>query len=134
MKVSFDFDGCLGDNKFVQLICKVFQSAGHEVFIITSRDAQMENRDLWKLASEFSIPKENIHMTNGTLKVHKFMELGMDLHFDNSFDEVAAINDMFEGNQPFKKSCDMPAFLTNFDSEEMGFIHNFVVNTKMDIS
>ena len=42
MKISFDFDGCLGDNKFVQLICKVFQSAGHEVFIITSRDPQME--------------------------------------------------------------------------------------------
>jgi len=128
MKVSFDFDGCLGDNKFVQLICKVFQSAGHEVFIITSRDAQMENRDLWKLASEFSIPKENIHMTNGTLKVHKFMELGMDLHFDNSHDEVSAINDMFEGNNPMQKSPDMPAFLTNFDSEEMGYIYNYINN------
>ena len=58
MKVSFDFDGCLGDNKFVQLICKVFQSAGHEVFIITSRDAQMENRDLWKLASELAYLKK----------------------------------------------------------------------------
>ena len=42
MKVSFDFDGCLGDNKFVQLICKVFQSVGHEVFIITSRDPKIQ--------------------------------------------------------------------------------------------
>ena len=130
MKVSFDFDGCLGDNKFVQLICKVFQSAGHEVFIITSRDPQMVNLDVWKLASEFNIPTENVHMTNGTLKVHKFMELGMDLHFDNSHDEVSAINDMFEGNNPMQKSPDMPAFLTNFDSEEIGYIYNFINNTK----
>jgi uncharacterized HAD superfamily protein len=122
MKVSFDFDGCLGDNKFVQLICKVFQSAGHEVFIITSRDPQMGNRDVWKLAEEFKIPFENVHMTNGSLKVHKFMELGMDLHFDNSFDEIVAINDMF------KKSDDMPAILTNFDTEEMSFIYNYTNN------
>jgi hypothetical protein len=128
MKVSFDFDGCLGDNKFVQLICKTFQSVGHEVFIITSRDPQMGNRDVWKLAEEFKIPFENVHMTNGSLKVHKFMELGMDLHFDNSFDEVLVINDMFEGNNPMSKSPDMPAILTNFDTEEMGFIYNYINN------
>ena len=122
MKISFDFDGCLGDNKFIQLICKVFQSAGHEVFIITSRDPQMGNRDVWKLAEEFKIPFENVHMTNGSLKVHTFMILGIDLHFDNSFDEIVAINDMF------KKSDDMPAILTNFDTEEMGFIYNYTNN------
>jgi|688.fasta_scaffold398573_2 uncharacterized HAD superfamily protein len=122
MKVSFDFDGCLGDNKFVQLICKVFQSAGHDVYILTSRDPQMENRDVWKLAEEFKIPFENVHMTNGSLKVHTFMILGIDLHFDNSFDEIVAINDMF------KKSDDMPAILTNFDTEEMGFIYNYTNN------
>jgi uncharacterized HAD superfamily protein len=122
MKVSFDFDGCVGDNKFVQLICKVFQSGGHEVFIITSRDPQLDNRDVWKLAEDFKIPFERVHMTNGSLKVHKFMELGMDLHFDNTFDEVVAINDMF------KKSDDMPAILTNFDTEEMSFIYNYTNN------
>jgi uncharacterized HAD superfamily protein len=122
VKISFDFDGCLGDNKFIQLICKVFQSAGHEVFIITSRDPQMGNRDVWKLAEEFKIPFENVHMTNGSLKVHTFMILGIDLHFDNSFDEIVAINDMF------KKSDDMPAILTNFDTEEMGFIYNYTNN------
>lgn len=126
MKISFDFDGCLGDNKFVQLICKVFQSSGYDVFIITSRDPQMENRDVWKLAEEFKIPFERVHMTNGSLKVHKFMELGMDLHFDNSFDEVVAINDMFEGNNPMSKSSDMPAILTNFDTEEMSYIYNYI--------
>jgi hypothetical protein len=128
MKVSFDFDGCLGDNKFVQLICKVFQSAGHDVFIITSRDPQLENRDVWKLAKEFNIPGENVHMTNGTLKVHTFMDLGIDMHFDNSFDEIVAINDLFTGDSPIKKSDNLPGILTNFDTEEMSYIYNFINN------
>jgi hypothetical protein len=67
-------------------------------------------------------------MTNGTLKVHAFMEHGMDLHFDNSFDEIVAINDMFVGNSPISKSDDMPAILTNFDTEEMSYIYNFINN------
>jgi hypothetical protein len=120
MKVSFDFDGCLVDNKFVQMICKLFQSSGHDIFIITSRDPKLSNQDLWKLAQDFGISCENIHLTDGTLKFHKFMELGIDLHFDNSFDEVVAINDMFEG------SDNLPAILTNFNSEEMSYIYNFV--------
>lgn len=120
MKVSFDFDGCLVDNKWIQMICKLFQSSGHDIFIITSRDPKLPNLDLWKLAQDLNISSENIHLTNGSLKVHMFMELGIDLHFDNSFDEVVAINDMFEG------SDNLPAILTNFNSEEMGYIYNFV--------
>ena len=120
MKVSFDFDGCLVDNKCVQMICKLFQSSGHDIFIITSRDPKLPNLDLWKLVQDFQISSENVHLTNGSLKVHMFMELGIDLHFDNSFDEVVAINDMFEG------SDNLPAILTNFNSEEMGYIYNFV--------
>jgi hypothetical protein len=128
MKISFDFDGCLGDNKFVQLICKVFQSAGHDVYILTSRDPKMENRDVWKLAKEFNIPDENVHMTNGTLKVHTFMDLGIDMHFDNSFDEIVAINDLFIGTSPIQKSDNLPGILTNFDTEEMSYIYNFINN------
>jgi acid phosphatase class B len=128
MKISFDFDGCLGDNKFVQLICKVFQSAGHDVFILTSRDPQMKNLDVWKLADDFDILKENVIMTNGTMKVHKFLELGIDIHFDNSFDEIVAINDLFTGDSPIKKSDNLPGILTNFDTEEMSYIYNFINN------
>lgn len=126
MKVSFDFDGCLGDNKFVQMICKLFISSGQDVFILTSRDPQMANLDVWKLADDFGIPKENVIMTNGTMKVHKFLELGIDIHFDNSFDEIVAINDLFTGDSPIRKLENLPGILTNFDSEEMGFIYNFI--------
>lgn len=127
LKISFDFDGCLADNKFVKIIAKLFRDAGHEVWIITSRDPQMENRDVWSLASEFNIPNERVVMTNGTLKVHKFLELKMDIHFDNSFDEILAINDHFE-NQNLTKTClDKPGIFVNFDSEELGLAFNSIM-------
>lgn len=128
MKISFDFDGCLGDNKFVQMMCKMFISSGHNVFVITSRDPQLSNSDVFNKSDEFGIKRENIIMTNGSLKVHSFIENEIDLHFDNSFDEVVAINDEFI-NSPnlFQKNESMPAILVNFDSEEMAYIHNFII-------
>jgi len=129
MKISFDFDGCLDDNKFVQMICRMFISSGHDVFIITSRDPQLSNSDVLKRSDEFGIKRENIIMTNGSLKVHAFLENEIDLHFDNSYDEVVAINDEFiNGPNIFQKNESMPAILVNFDSEEMGYVHNFISN------
>jgi 3-deoxy-D-manno-octulosonate 8-phosphate phosphatase KdsC-like HAD superfamily phosphatase len=129
MKISFDFDGCLDDNFFVQMMCKMFISSGHDVFIITSRDPQLANTDVFKRAEEFGIKIQNIIMTNGTLKVHSFLENEIDLHFDNSYDEVVAINDEFvDGTNMFQKNESMPAILVNFDTEEMGYIHNFILN------
>lgn len=125
MKISFDFDGCLADNKFVQLIAKLFRDAGHEIWIITSRDPQMINKDVWELSNEFNIPTERVVMTNGNLKVHKFTELKIDIHFDNSFDEIQAINDSCDMN-PNSKNMSMPGILTNFDSEEISCILNII--------
>jgi hypothetical protein len=129
MRISFDFDGCLDDNTFVQMMCKMFISSGHDVFIITSRDPQLSNTDVFKKADEFGIKRENIVMTNGALKVHAFMLNQIDLHFDNSYDEVVAINDEFvDSPNRFQKNESMPAILVNFDTEEMGYIHNFILN------
>jgi len=127
MRVSFDFDGCLGDNRFVQLMCRMFMANGSEVFIITSRDPQMSNTDVFRLSDDLGIKRENIIMTNGTLKVHSFMQNQIDIHFDNSYDEVVAINDEFtKGPNIFQKNESMPAILVNFDSEEMGYVHDYV--------
>ena len=60
MKVSFDFDGCLGDNKFVQMMCKMFISSGHDDFIITSRDPQLSNTDVFRVSDVLGIKRENI--------------------------------------------------------------------------
>jgi hypothetical protein len=81
------------------------------------------------MARIFGIKSENVILTNGTLKVHAFMQNQIDLHFDNSYDEVAAINDEFtKGPNIFQKNESMPAILVNFDSEEMGYVHNFISN------
>lgn len=122
MKISFDFDDCLNDSKFVRLIAELFRNANHEIWILTSRDPSQPNIDVWKLAKEFDIPNERIIMTDGTLKVYKFMELKLDLHFDNSWDEVVAINDKFQNcDNKFAKNTSMPAILVNFDSEELHY-------------
>ena len=100
---------------------------GSEVFIITSRDPQMSNTDVFRLSDDLGIKRENIIMTNGTLKVHSFMQNQIDIHFDNSYDEVVAINDEFtKGPNIFQKNESMPAILVNFDSEEMGYVHDYV--------
>jgi hypothetical protein len=125
MKVSFDFDGCLGDNKFVQMICKMFISSGHDVYILTSRDNRAMNSDLWKFADEYNIDRNKVFMTNGALKVDLFIKNEFDLHFDNSYDEVIAINNRFqETNNPLIKNESQPAILVNFDSEEASFLIN----------
>jgi hypothetical protein len=125
MKVSFDFDGCLGDNKFVQMICKMFISSGHDVYILTSRDNRAMNSDLWKFADEYNIDRKKVFMTNGALKVDLFIKNGFDLHFDNSYDEVIAINNRFqETKNPLIKNESQPAILVNFDSDEASFLIN----------
>jgi hypothetical protein len=125
MKVSFDFDGCLGDNKFVQMICKMFISSGHDVYILTSRDNRAMNSDLWKFADEYNIDRKKVFMTNGALKVDLFIKNEFDLHFDNSYDEVIAINNRFqETKNPLIKNESQPAILVNFDSDEASFLIN----------
>ena len=128
LKISFDFDDCLRDNKFVQLIARLFISTDHEVWILTSRDPSSINSDVWELAKNFNIPKERVVMTNGTLKVYKFMELKLDMHFDNSWDEITAINDRFQNDieKWYVKNDSMPAILVNFDSEELNFAFNLI--------
>lgn len=125
MKISFDFDGCLGDNKFVQMMCKMFISSGHDVYILTSRDNRAMNSDLWKFADEYNIDRKKVFMTNGALKVDLFIKNEFDLHFDNSYDEVIAINNRFqETKNPLIKNESQPAILVNFDSDEASFLIN----------
>jgi len=127
LKISFDFDGCLADNKFVQFIAKLCINANHDVWIITSRDPSQSNIDVWTLMEDFNIPKSNVIMTNGTLKVHSFIKHNFDMHFDNSWDEVIPINNAFD-NMPNRKNESMPAFMVNLDSEELGFAINTITS------
>ena len=94
-------------------------------YILTSRDNRVMNSDLWKFADEYNIDRKKVFMTNGALKVDLFIKIEFDLHFDNSYDEVIAINNRFqETKNPLIKNESQPAILVNFDSEEASFLIN----------
>jgi len=96
MKISFDFDSTLAEDR-IQRLCAKLQEDGHEIWITTTRPHKLpngviiENRDLFKVAKEFNIPTERIRFTGGTDKYH-FLE-GFDIHFDDDRIEIELIEE-----------------------------------------
>lgn len=96
LKVSFDFDGCLTETP-MQVLCTKFLKLGAEVFITTSRGTEMrgglklDNTDLFQLADELGIKRENITFTNYDDKFKSVKDC--DLHFDDDDVEIFNINE-----------------------------------------
>lgn len=98
MKISFDFDSTLAEDR-IQKLAKVFINDGHEVWITTTRpkavgingEVILEHRDLYAVAKELNIPEERIQMTGGTDK-WRFLD-GFDIHFDDDKIEVELIEE-----------------------------------------
>jgi hypothetical protein len=84
MKISYDFDGTLGED-WIQEIAKSDIAKGHEVYITTARFSHSSmplfNRDLDSVAQRLGIPKERIRFTDGSLK-NKYLE-GFNIHYDD---------------------------------------------------
>ena len=113
LKVSFDFDDCLDDNKHIQTLAQVLIGAGVDVFILTAREdhPMLHNDDVFKRAEELGIPKEKILFANIRDK-HLFMkEHDITLHFDDNADTVDRINRFFDTPQSTNKR----ALLVNLD-------------------
>jgi len=93
MRISFDFDSTLSELS-MQNLCKILKLAGADIFIITARChcAVSDNRDLFNLAIELNILRENIYFTCEEYKYKKIKQLQIDLHFDDMEDEVLEIN------------------------------------------
>lgn len=102
-KISFDFDGCLGEDH-IQMIAMLLVSAGADVWVITSRtnDAIIDengailgnrgvNDVVRNVCSRVGIPLNKIIYTNGDFKVNEYAKGNFDLHFDDQFDEVELI-------------------------------------------
>lgn len=111
MKVSFDFDGCL-EHTIIQNILKMFMKGGAEIFVITSRNIENRNDDLFILCETLNIKKENIYFTNNEFKYEKYFELGIDVHYDDLETEVMEINK--------RDGC---ALLYNFDLEFTRYLY-----------
>ena len=99
MKVSFDFDDTL-DKPEVQEYAKSLVEKGIEVHIVTARQSDETfapitgwNNDLYKVAKEVGIKKENIHFTEGGWKVEFFIKNPDYVwHLDNEFEELVRIS------------------------------------------
>lgn len=98
MKVSFDFDDTLSIN-VVQAYAKWLISKGIEVWIVTSRlsDEQSKNpewnKDLFSIAEEIGIKKENIKFTPTMDKYYFFKDNDFIFHLDDDREEIALINE-----------------------------------------
>lgn len=104
MKVSFDFDGTLS-RKDVQDFAKSVVEAGHDVWIVTSRIAtepalakgwhwiERQNQELYDVANEVGIKRENIVFTEFVDKIKFLKDEGFSFHIDDDVDELMAILD-----------------------------------------
>ena len=98
MKVSFDFDSTLS-RKDVQKFAKELIDKGIDVHIVTSRssfkqlDEEGYNDDLYEVADNLQIKKENIHFTQGEDKF-KFFMINSDFlwHLDDDYYELKYIS------------------------------------------
>lgn len=97
MKISFDFDGCLGHNPLVQALALNLITSGVEVYIITHRNEHM-SKDIFELAYKIGIKKENVVFTKDD-KYNSVRSFNIDMHFDDDAYEIDLINKNIEGNK-----------------------------------
>lgn len=107
MKISFDFDGCLGELKSVQSLCRSMQHANQIAFpakpfnlvIITTRFEKVwkENHNFLHFIQDLGFTIDDVIFTNGIDKVHKIVELGIEMHFDDDNIEIELINEVKPG-------------------------------------
>ena len=106
--ISFDFDGTLVDEfgghpinsqkDEVQGLVKKYLSEGHEVIIITKRygpensnlGLKNEHVEVYDLAKKLGI--ERVYYTNREWKFSYIINLGVNMHFENSEGEIQLIN------------------------------------------
>jgi len=111
MKISFDFDGTLSDEfdgsvneqkEEIQKICKDYVKRGHDVYIITKRFGPHyanygkgdEHVEVFELADELGIPHHKVYFTDREWKTKIISSLEIEMHFENSENEVIMISKM----------------------------------------
>jgi len=92
MKLSFDFDGTLTVD-IVEDLAKSLVKEGHEIWIVTSRSNKDEvfNKDLFDLAVEIGIPREQIHFCYSKNKSEFLKDKGFLWHLDDDVIELSFI-------------------------------------------
>ncbi len=91
MRVSFDIDGVL-DTEQGKVIAKRAIDRDDDVFIITARQDKFSD-EVYQIASELGIPRLRVYFTNGADKWRTIERLDIDLHYDNSQEQVSKIEE-----------------------------------------
>ena len=89
MKVSFDFDGTLTNDIYFRL-ASAFIEHRCDVHIVTARNINGKNDDLFQVAIKLGIAKEKIIFTNFDSKLPFVKDFY--LHFDDDNVEIEDIN------------------------------------------
>ena len=110
--ISFDFDGTLDDEfgsiepnpqkEEVQSLAVKYLQEGHEVIIITKRygpenpnlGLKNEHLKVYDLAEKLGIKR--VYFTNREWKFSQIINLGVDMHFENSESEIQLIRQVCE--------------------------------------
>jgi hypothetical protein len=90
MPISFDYDGTLSTKKGKDLASK-FIAEGKDVRILTARQKDGDNTDLFSTAKELGIDK--IYFTNGRDKWSFVQKYKIKEHYDNNKEQVDKINE-----------------------------------------
>ena len=104
MKVSFDFDGTLRNNKFLIEKAINLRNKGCETFIITSRrttylGSYISNDDVFEHAIQVGIPLDHVIFTEGCWKADTLERLQIDFHYDDNQYELEEY-----GNRGYKNT------------------------------
>jgi hypothetical protein len=89
-KVSFDFDDTLSTKRGQDMAVEYIDK-GDELFIVTARNKDGDNADLYDVAMNLGIPEKNIVFTNGADKYPLLQGLGISKHIDNNGEQIDKI-------------------------------------------
>ena len=101
--ISFDYDDCLSIRK-IQGIAKKIISAGHDVYVLTSRNDGIlridysheygTNEVVYQVASEVGVKPWKVCFTNQTSKAKYLANTKIHIHIDNNPKELEAISSL----------------------------------------
>lgn len=90
MRVSFDVDGVLDTLAGQDIAIRAINN-DDDVFIITARNEGRASAQVYAIATKLGIPRLRIYFTNGADKWRTVERLDIDLHYDNSREQVDKI-------------------------------------------
>lgn len=103
MRISFDYDGTLGDNESIQDLARVLSKDPNvDLYILTSRDPKIDNRDLYQLIEDLNLNIKEVIFSFMQLKSVFIKNRNIDLHFDDNEEDIFDINESIGRNIAMK--------------------------------